>query len=178
MQEPITPFPMADASEDSCAICCECLETEDGDEPSYRLPCGHTFHCGCIVRWFRAGSDTCPSCRSTPSPEELASAMSPMDIMERCRYLRQRARSKRAPTELHRLVAKLRKAEEAHRERRRALLAFRREHRDVLTQLSRMRAASWTSDRRIRRAKRAIGLFAHPSMPLPAVSMGPRIFAA
>lgn len=44
-----------------CTICCEDI----GDHnTSWKLPCGHSFHIGCISKHFaKSGACTCPNCR-------------------------------------------------------------------------------------------------------------------
>lgn len=44
-----------------CAIC---LSPMDGTPPSRIIPCGHTFHSGCIARAAAAGDRRCPLCRA------------------------------------------------------------------------------------------------------------------
>ena len=49
--------------ESSCAICLE--DFCEGETVSL-LPCGHIFHCRCIVPWFGEQKSECPVCK-TPS---------------------------------------------------------------------------------------------------------------
>ena len=44
---------------DECSICAGSLE---GDTTV--LECGHCFHVGCVIQWFRYYNTTCPNCRS------------------------------------------------------------------------------------------------------------------
>lgn len=162
---------------DVCAVCFDDLRAVGDGDSVHRLPCGHSFHCACVVRWFRAGSGSCPTCRDDP-PIDLGAVLNPMDIMERYKYVRRRARSKRAPPELQRLVAHLQRSERSARERSRAWTAFRKEHRETITRLHRLRASVWTAQRQVRRGQRAVGLFAHSGMPLPALRVAPRIYPA
>lgn len=45
---------------DLCTICL--CNFEVGDMAS-KLPCGHIFHCKCIMQWLQKGRNTCPLCR-------------------------------------------------------------------------------------------------------------------
>lgn len=47
-----------------CSICLSSLE-----EDSRTLPCGHSFHCDCVLKWEKC-SLTCPLCRH-PIPQSL-----------------------------------------------------------------------------------------------------------
>jgi hypothetical protein len=50
---------MDQASEDNdCSLCKISLT----DKPNYKLQCGHNFHTGCIIDWFRFQSYQCPCC--------------------------------------------------------------------------------------------------------------------
>jgi len=42
--------------------CCICLNTINFGEKTILLPCGHMFHCDCILTWLK-NSNTCPMCR-------------------------------------------------------------------------------------------------------------------
>lgn len=42
--------------------CCICLDT-DNVRPWVGLPCGHSFHAGCISEWVATRHMTCPVCR-------------------------------------------------------------------------------------------------------------------
>jgi hypothetical protein len=43
------------------------------------LSCSHTFHLGCITRWFSTGGNTrtCPICRAAPKEKEIPANASP-----------------------------------------------------------------------------------------------------
>lgn len=45
----------------TCPVCLDELSADS----SHALRCGHSFHNGCIVSWFRRGADACPVCRDT-----------------------------------------------------------------------------------------------------------------
>ena len=49
-----------------CAICLEVIDESTGH---LRLPCSHTFHIQCGLRWFQA-NQTCPCCRSEFEPKD------------------------------------------------------------------------------------------------------------
>lgn len=42
----------------TCSLCKISLT----DKPNYKLQCGHDFHTGCIIDWFRFQSYQCPCC--------------------------------------------------------------------------------------------------------------------
>ena len=44
----------------TCTICLD----DVGQGQGTTLECGHTFHVGCILHWFRHENPCCPNCRS------------------------------------------------------------------------------------------------------------------
>ncbi|KAK4748638.1 hypothetical protein SAY87_015224 [Trapa incisa] len=58
---------------ESCAVCLYDFEPHD---EARRLPsCCHVFHRGCIDRWLGYGHHTCPLCRTSLVPDEVADAV-------------------------------------------------------------------------------------------------------
>lgn len=55
-----------------CPICRDPLNVSETGK--VELSCSHTFHLGCITRWFSTGGNTrtCPICRAAPKEKELA----------------------------------------------------------------------------------------------------------
>ncbi|UZP45230.1 hypothetical protein NXS19_013042 [Fusarium pseudograminearum] len=47
---------------DSNMACAVCLERLVDTDMVRQLPCGHTFHSGCIAAWYLAGHNSCPVC--------------------------------------------------------------------------------------------------------------------
>ncbi|NXD63401.1 TRAIP ligase, partial [Eolophus roseicapillus] len=46
------------------AHCTICSDFFDNERDVAAVPCGHTFHCACLIQWFdTAPSRTCPQCR-------------------------------------------------------------------------------------------------------------------
>ncbi|KAK3007022.1 hypothetical protein RJ639_016920 [Escallonia herrerae] len=57
----------------TCAICQRLMAAEDGGDRLSHLPCGHSFHEGCVLEWLPLCS-TCPLCRlmlATPERRRL-----------------------------------------------------------------------------------------------------------
>eukprot|EP01018_Ginkgo_biloba_P024001 Gb_29602 [translate_table: standard] len=55
-----------------CAVCLS--RVEEGDEIR-RLPCCHFFHRLCLDKWIDHQQTTCPLCRSSLVPEEIANKL-------------------------------------------------------------------------------------------------------
>ena len=135
---------------------------EDGDR--HVLSCGHAFHTGCIVEWFRrGGASTCPMCRDASD----TSHMTRMDRIARSKLLQRRARRKDAPRELRTLKDRLQRARQAHKEagrRRRELLD---RHRETFREYKKAQSKEWSARRRIAEIECEFGIFAHPQYPVP-----------
>lgn len=54
-------------AEDVCPICLDPMINT-----ASRMPCGHTYHNGCITSWVQRGHGSCPMCRSTPGAPAAA----------------------------------------------------------------------------------------------------------
>ena len=113
---------MDQVSEDNYCSLCKISLT---DKPNYKLQCGHDFHTGCIIDWFRFQSYQCPCCYNdaqlynnsnisnnqvvftnylTYIDEQLAYAKKNY-IYPSFRFASNEARKKNAPPQLKRLYA-------------------------------------------------------------------------
>ena len=56
---------------DCCSICRDPMNVSETGK--VELSCSHTFHLGCITRWFSTGGNTCtcPICRAAPKEKEI-----------------------------------------------------------------------------------------------------------
>ncbi|KZV14594.1 hypothetical protein F511_42175 [Dorcoceras hygrometricum] len=52
--------------------CAVCLSPYEEGEEIRRLKCKHTFHRSCLDTWLQQDAATCPLCRRTVLPEEVA----------------------------------------------------------------------------------------------------------
>ena len=108
------------------AVCVVCREPQD-DGNSIALECGHRFHPGCILQWFRSGNSTCPLCREHPT--EIVNFL---DTRARYSILRRMSRNRSAPPALRQAVERLRRVEGRITEATRSSTSHAREHRTVI----------------------------------------------
>lgn len=151
------------------AACSICMESLGDDASSTALECGHRFHTGCILTWFRSEDShgACPLCRAQPGM-----VLTFQDTMERCTLLRRRARARSAPAALRRAAGAVRRAEARQREVQAELRAFLTpEVRGVLRRHRRLRLLRWSAQRRVFRAKRQLGIGSFPGVDLPLVRL-------
>ena len=58
-----------------CAICLSGYEqneqNEQNEQDIHVLPCNHSFHCECIIKWFRSSTGKCPLCNDNPYSDSV-----------------------------------------------------------------------------------------------------------
>ena len=111
---------------DVCSICAE------GGGAMHTLACGHAFHPGCIIPWFRFHSETCPNCRTDEDVEVLAQR----SASDRIASLRRR---KHLPAPVRATLRRMDEARETRVRLRKELHSFLGEHAEVFRTERRMR---------------------------------------
>ena len=134
--------------DDNCAICLELLSSKQ----THELDCGHCFHTGCQVEWFRSGQSTCPTCRKDNGEPNfrLRRNQSAFQIMSA------RARRKDAPTGLKTVWKKYTKLIENEKIRQKELLDFKHkegEFGEMQKQFNALSRKRWKIRRQIYRMK-------------------------
>ena len=139
-------------SDPTCTICLESIT----ENKHVLEECGHAFHAGCIVKWFRSqANDRCPNCRGLPSHY-----LSYPDVMERYKMMRGRSRSTRAPKRLKRAVQSIKKTEAALKEAKRQVKEYRNEPetKACLKRVRDLETKTWRLEDRLSEKKRRLGL--------------------
>lgn len=147
-------------TEETCSICTETID--DFNSLHFTLECNHKFHTECIIQWFRRGNDTCPCCRNQGNINALGHS----DSFARASYLRKEASKKRCPPELKKLVDKVRLSESKTRESRKKLTDFRKTHREIFNEWSKMRSTYYLQRRNEMKQTRILGTFSHRDYPV------------
>lgn len=157
-------------------VCPICHDAMPADGSRHRIAeCGHAFHAACLISWLRTGGTSCPCCRADLEQQEARDSLDAFTLWERATHLRRTvARRRSVPAGLLRLVDRVRRAEAAAREAAQADAAFKQQHRELLSLRGRLRTNKWRSQRRVRDAKRLLGLYSDPDYPLPALVVHPR----
>ena len=161
---------MEEAEEPDCPICHEPVTAP------HVLDCAHTFCTGCIVSWFRCeqSNGKCPLCRESQPPTEgpLVGAISVADALQRTRVVIREARKKTATKDVRRAAERCRKARLAVEAASTEYREFRREHREILKQVQKLRTRKWRQRRREREVRRQVGfgVYETPLGEIPVVS--------
>ena len=154
--------------EDICVICRENFEQVG---PHYLPDCYHPYHADCIIEWMRTDSTgRCPLCRAEPGPQ-----LSCLDAFGRCSFLRRKARNVTAPRELKDAIAKLKKKEDKARAASKRFFAFRRKHRKMISELTRLRNRHFTTATQVHAEKRVVGLSNFPGIEVPLLPRSRRL---
>lgn len=149
------------ACNETCTICLESLN----DNVHTLEDCGHRYHVGCIMKWFRSGYEQCPLCRSQNfQPHRF------LNVDERARLLRRHARKRNAPKHLKRAVKRLRDREEKQRQAFRVFKAFRDEHRDVIQNFHKLEKQYFRSQNRTDDAMYELGISEYNGVVVPLVT--------
>ena len=132
--------------ENLCSIC-----HEERTNP-HQLECGHEFCSSCIVHWFRNDNRSCPLCRDEPLMN-----ITRIDAHERAKVIVQRAKRKDASRLLKLSVQRVRDKKMKAKQLRQKCSALRRQHRDVLREVSKATSHYLRASRNARQAERELG---------------------
>ena len=156
----------------TCSLCKISLT----DKPNYKLQCGHDFHTGCIIDWFRFQSYQCPCCYNdaqlynqvvftnylTYIDEQLAYAKKNY-IYPSFRFASNEARKKNAPPQLKRLYASYKRMLANNKNKKVELDNYKanelKEYRLMKKKYRRLYLGHRYRLRKIRRAKRQVCSF-------------------
>ena len=169
-----------------CLICHDTLipeeETSDNNPP-YTLECKHKYHANCIITWFRSGHNNCPYCGDTGSngPQKPKKSRGrrrslyrsfPEKIALDTKYqrLRKYSRRKDAPSELVKMVDKLKTFEKERDDNDKTLREFNDRPtngatwKDMSIERKKLREKCWTANRKV--ARQQIEISNYPIIPL------------
>lgn len=132
---------------DDCVIC---QQTQENAEASlHKLECGHAFHPGCIVEWFRRGNQNCPLCNDTTLAAEVGSGY--WKRVACIREVRRMRRRKTCPPFLKKTLDQLYEADKRLIEFSKERRAFKRKHREVYAEEASVQKKEWKQKRRVMR---------------------------
>lgn len=170
-----------------CLICHDLLvggEESSENNPPHTLECKHKYHANCIITWFRSGNMNCPYCGDlgvNAPKKERKSRRGARRSMYRSWYdraivdtkyerLRQYSRRKDAPTQLVKMVDKLRELEQELKDTKEAVKKFTVEPsqgqtwKEMDNERQRLRGNMWKVNRKINNQKCTIATY--PVIPL------------
>ena len=138
------------SEQELCVICQEDIN----NKPKHTLTCNHSFHTQCILAWFASPRDhfaeagNCPICRKVPSwsSNEWPSRCSWRNMEGRVRLLRKLVKKKNnnVPPPIVKAIKKVRSAEKEYKISITNFANFKKEHREIFKQRSKLSSARWT----------------------------------
>jgi hypothetical protein len=143
----LPPQPMLHAVEEAKdEICAICHGEFDENLETHQLPeCHHIFHSECLIRWFRTGNVTCPTCRG-----EAQAAQQQPGIGGRFHnrtlftMVSRYARKKTTPKPIQDLYKKWKCAEEKRKVISKEFRVYDKQHKGILNQWRKLRNKSRT----------------------------------
>lgn len=161
---------MTSTSRDHDETCVVCMESLCEEHVHTMDGCGHTFHSKCIIGWLQRGNLSCPTCRDDLHQHEAG--IPSMAIHDRAKYIRRTVgRRANVPSGLKRMLANLKRAEDAEKTHRRVWNEFRASNRNVIRRYNQLRGKGWRLHRNTNSRQRLLGLYQDGTLPLPALAV-------
>jgi len=144
------PIFLEQEEKDICAICHVFLE-----ENTHTLQeCGHTYHSDCLIRWFRTGNSSCPSCRGQAEGQHRPGGW--VNNVPMFSLISRYARRKTAPEPVRKCYEKYKAANKNLQTARKVYKEFNKKHKDILKEFRKLRGLSYRRFWRARALKRQL----------------------
>ena len=139
---------MDDINSEVCCICYDEINLDNVD--TYTLECNHHYHINCIMTWFRKGHDTCPMCNDTSMNLSNISSLTRIETVKEIKKL---GRRKSCPQNIKKQLNKIKLYNDKRQELKKKFRDYKKEHRNILNQYSKLRTDTWKQARTIRVAE-------------------------
>ena len=104
---------------ETCSICYEDLTNN-----THTLNCGHSYHCGCIINWFRNSHNNCPLCNDTKLDIDNLKWSVKIKTIEEIKKL---DKKKDCPENIKKNLTKIKKLEKNDKKKRQELKEAKKE---------------------------------------------------
>jgi hypothetical protein len=108
-----------------CVICHENIENKNN---KYTLDCGHSYHCKCIMTWFRTGHNNCPMCNDT-NFTHINPSFTRVNTIKQIKNL---GRRKKCPLIIKKILEKIKKIELHYNLKKKEIKLFEKTYKDIL----------------------------------------------
>lgn len=126
-----------------CIICHENIE--EGEK--YTLECNHSYHCKCIMTWFRNKHDNCPLCNDK-TYNKVNPSITNVNTIKQIKNL---GRRKKCPLFIKKALEKIKKVELKYKLQKEEIRMFEKTYKNLLNSYKKMKMALHILVRRIRR---------------------------
>ena len=107
-----------------CVICHENIENE-----KYTLECGHSYHCKCIMTWFRNKHDNCPLCNDK-NFIKINPSFTRVNTIKQIKNLGKR---KKCPVFVKKILEKIKKIELNYNLKKKEIKLFENTYKNILS---------------------------------------------
>ena len=109
-----------------CVICHENIENENN---KYTLECGHSYHCKCIMTWFRTGHSNCPMCNDK-NFIKINPSFTRVNTIKQIKNLGKR---KKCPIFVKKILEKIKKIELNYNLKKKEIKLFENTYKNILS---------------------------------------------
>lgn len=131
-------------NENFCSICHENIENEND---KFTLECNHSYHCKCIMTWFRNKHDNCPLCNDT-TYNKIQPSFTRINTLKQIKNL---GRRKNCPLIIKKGLEKLKKIEKKYEIQKKEIKIFENTNKILLNLYKKMKMKLNICIRKIRR---------------------------
>lgn len=142
---------MNDENYDNMCIICQEQFTEEN--PKCTLECKHSFHSGCIIKWFRMGNKNCPLCNHTGNNTQFNSYFHKVVSLREIHNLGKR---KDCPDKIKKLLCKLKKMKEHENKLKLDIKKFLTDNKQQIVKYKNLKNKKWEYVRKINQFERAL----------------------
>ena len=125
-----------------CIICHENIE--EGEK--YTLECNHSYHCKCIMTWFRNKHDNCPLCNDK-NFIKINPSFTRVNTIKQIKNLGKR---KKCPVFVKKILEKIKKIELNYNLKKKELKLFEKTYKNILSNYKNLRKKLILIARKIR----------------------------
>tara|TARA_Y100000591_G_scaffold331416_1_gene365282 strand:- start:576 stop:1037 length:462 start_codon:yes stop_codon:yes gene_type:complete len=113
-------------NENFCSICYETIEDE---KDKFTLECNHSYHCKCIITWFRNKHDNCPLCNDR-NFIKINPSFTRVNTIKQVKNL---GRRKKCPIFIKKILEKIKKIELNYNLKKKEIKVFEKTYKNILT---------------------------------------------
>ena len=123
-------------------ICVICHENIENENDKYTLECGHSYHCKCIMTWFRNKHDNCPLCNDK-NFIKINPSFTRVNTIKQIKCL---GRRKNCPLIIKKILKKIKKIELNYNLKKKEIKLFEKTYKNILNNYKKLKKFNfdWT----------------------------------
>ena len=127
-------------------ICVICHENIENENDKYTLECGHSYHCKCIMTWFRNKHDNCPLCNDK-NFIKINPSFTRVNTIKQIKCL---GRRKNCPLIIKKILGKIKKIELNYDLKKKEIKLFEKTYKNILNNYKKLKKNLILIGRKIR----------------------------